>query len=73
MLEYSLFAEPQRHNNKSSCRAGLIPEKLNDREDLSPVNYEKKHLILSHVKVGRNVNYLAWNLIYASTKFSKKF
>ena len=62
MPEYSLFTEPQRHNNKSACRAGLIPEKLNDREDLSPVSYEKEHLIVRHVEVGRNVNNLAWNL-----------
>lgn len=72
MLEYGLFAEPQRHNNKSACRAGLTPEKLNDREDLSPVNYDKEHLIVRHVEVGRNVNNLAWNLIYASMKLSRK-
>lgn len=72
MPEYSLSTEPQRHNNKSACRAGLIPEKLNDREDLSPVSCEKEYLIVRHVEVGRNVNNLAWNLIYASRKSSKK-
>lgn len=70
MPEQSLFTEPYRHN-KSACRTGLIPEKLNDR-DLSHISYEKEHLIVRHVEIGRNLNNLAWNLIYASTKLSKK-
>jgi len=72
MPEHSLFTEPQRHNNKSACRAGLIPEKLNDGEDPSPVSYDKEHLIIRHVEVGRNLNNLAWNLVYAGMKLSKK-
>lgn len=72
MLEYSRFTEPQRHNNKSAYRARLIPEKLNDREDLSHVSYEKEYPIARDVKVERNVNNLVWNLSYASTKWSKK-
>lgn len=71
MPEYSLFTEPQRHNDKSACRAGLIAEKLNDR-DVFHISYEKEHLVVRCVEIGRNLNNLAWNLIHASRKLSKK-
>lgn len=71
MPECSFSTEPQRHNNKYSAKEGLVPEKLNDR-DLTPSSYEVSQFILSHTGVGRNVvDKLAWNLSYASMRFSR--